>query len=159
MFWGLQYQTNQKTWNRLEDNRYPKEETILLKIPMALPYSLGDGSYKRMRGEFEHQGEFYKGIKQKLQQDTLYIVCIKDQKQKHLVNTMTRYEKMSNDLPSKTKNTRNIWSKLGTEYESLLQLKTIHTAGWSITFPYSQGTSEIISFEQAVQSPPPKIFS
>ena len=34
--------------------------------------------YERVNGEFEHNGEFFKLVKQKLENDTLNIVCIKD---------------------------------------------------------------------------------
>jgi hypothetical protein len=47
-----------------------KDETILLKIPVAVPYQIDSEGYERVDGEFEHQGEFYRLVKQKYQNDT-----------------------------------------------------------------------------------------
>ena len=160
VFWGLRYQGDKKTWSRLEAAQYSEAETILFKIPMALPYPVNEGVYEQMKGEFEHNGNFYKGIKQKFERDTLFVLCVKDQKEKNLANTMTSYEKASNDLPSKSKHGQGLLSKLLNEYEPFHQIEVIHQNGWLLTSPNSTSTSlDLLAFELSVQSPPPKFPS
>jgi hypothetical protein len=139
----------------LEAGNYSEEETTLLKIPMALPYPVYNEDYQPLQGEFEHQGNFYKGIKQKLQGDTLYIVCVKDTSKKHLVGTMNKYAKESTDLPSQEK--KHTISKLLSEYESFSSMDIIQNEGWCVLTEYSLSTLDIINQDFPILSPPPKV--
>ena len=65
---------------------------------MTLPYHL-DSEYERVDGEIEHDGEFYRLVKQKLEKDTLYIVCIKDHDSKRIKQALADYVKTFTDKP------------------------------------------------------------
>lgn len=91
MFWGLRVQTDRELSNRLDANLYDPEETIQLRIPIALPYPIQSHDFQRVDGRFEHNGQQYKLIKHKLQSDTLYVVCLRDHATRRLVTTMTDY--------------------------------------------------------------------
>ena len=109
-----------------------------------------------MKGKFEHQGEYYKLIKQKLEGDTLYILCIKDNKEKHLNNKMIEFGNLSNDLPMQSKQSQNLLSKLLKEYEPLHQLVFITEEGWVANIKFSHLLFRMLEIEQLIQSPPPK---
>ena len=49
------------------------------------------------------KGEFYRLVKQKYQNDTLFIVCIKDQASKRIQQAVTDYAKTFTDKPIDTK--------------------------------------------------------
>ena len=91
VFWGLRVQTDRELSNRLDANLYDPEETIQLRIPIALPYPIQSHDFQRVDGRFEHNGQQYKLIKHKLQSDTLYVVCLRDHATRQLVTTMTDY--------------------------------------------------------------------
>jgi hypothetical protein len=78
---------------KLDAEQYNTLESIIIKIPLSLPYASDSKDFERVDGEFEHQGEFYRLVKQRLSQDTLFIVCIKDHKRKRISETETTLAK------------------------------------------------------------------
>ena len=100
MFWALRYQADQELQKQLDANNYSDGESVVIKIPMTLPYQTTSAAFERINGEFEHQGEFYQLVKQKLENDTLHIVCIKDHRGKQIVTSMVDFTKQSHDLPT-----------------------------------------------------------
>ena len=110
-----------------------------------------------MHGEFEHAGEFYKGIKQKLENDTLYIVCVKDNTKKDLSKTMNDYAKVINDLPAKSKSTNALLSKLIKEYVSFHSVVLLNQSyGEVFTFCSYEKPFHLLKQSTSVLSPPPE---
>lgn len=99
LFMGMRYKAKSEMVKRLDADQYAHEETITLKVPFSIPYNTDDDDYKRVDGEIEHRGEFYRLVKQKLVQDTLFIVCIKDFKTKHIKQALADYVKALTDKP------------------------------------------------------------
>ncbi len=159
VFWGIMYQTDKETWSRLEAEQYDQKESLTIKIPLALPYSLNEGVYENINGNFEQDGKFYKGIKQKLERDTLFILCIEDSEKAHLANTLADYQRVSSDLPSQSKQGQQLLSKVLNEYESFRQIEIIHYTGWEEIIPYSHSSLQLISSVRSVQYLPPKTLS
>jgi hypothetical protein len=100
LFMGLRFKTSQDLVQRLDNRDYSDDETVTLKVPMAIPYHIDSEEFERVDGEIEHQGEFYRLVKQKLMKDTLYIVCIKDMASKRLKQALADYVKTFTDKPS-----------------------------------------------------------
>lgn len=98
VFWGLRLQTDQQLSCRVDSNLYDENETIELKIPVALPYPIYQQDFERVDGRFEHDGDHFKMIKHKFENDTLYIVCIRDVETRELLNTMNSYVELSHGL-------------------------------------------------------------
>ena len=129
---------------------------MLLKIPLTLPYPVNEGVYEKINVDFEHDDIFYKGIKQKLDRDTLYILCYKDQQEKRLAKSLADYEKVSNDLSSKSKQSQDLLIKILKEYEGFNRIEAIEQSGWSMNLSYAESSVNLIAFERSVQVPPPK---
>ncbi len=90
--------------HKLDAGNYTDNQTVTLKIPFTLPYQLNTNfEYERINGSFQFQGEFYKLIKQKHVNDTLYIVCLRDSEEKHLNTVVTDFVKITNALPASSK--------------------------------------------------------
>lgn len=157
VFLGLRHQANNELKARLDADLYSNEEIVELKLPLTLPYPVEQGEYERVNGKFEHKGEFYKLVKQKFENDTLYVVCIKDHAEKRLVKTMTDYEKMTNDLPASSKNTLHFLGKLVKDFEHIDSEKTIQLNGWSQEIIYEIISPATISQSSRIPSPPPKV--
>ena len=85
--------------SRLNADHYAGSETITIRVPLNMPYSSNSDSYERTNGEFEYNGEFYRLVKQKRYNDTLYVVCIKDIDHQRLKETLNQY---ANSLTDKT---------------------------------------------------------
>ena len=76
---GLRYQNNVEMLEKLDLEDYNEAEMITVKIPISVPYASDSEEFERVDGLFEHKGEFYRLVKQRLFLDTLYVVCVKDQ--------------------------------------------------------------------------------
>jgi len=109
LFVGLQYQNNQILLQSFDNDTYNTDETVTLRIPLSVPYVDDDTEYQRVDGEFEHEGELYHLVKQRLSHDTLYVVCIKDHHGNRISKALKDYVKTFADnkaadgkAPSKT---------------------------------------------------------
>lgn len=156
VFWGLRYHANKVLVNRLDNNQYLHEETVELKIPVTLPYPLQSDDFERVHGKFEHDGEFYTLVKQKLANDTLYVICIKDHHEKRLVKTMTDYFKLSNDLPLNSKHATTFLGKLIKDFETFRGLTLERSCGWCAEQVFTESSSLLPERSISVIAPPPK---
>jgi hypothetical protein len=155
-FWALEFKTEQALSVRIDLNQYTSDETITIKIPVALPYPIQERDYERVDGTFEYNGEYFKMVKHKLQGDTLFVVCIKNQDQKEMVDTITDYVKLANDLPGNAKKALSFFGKLLKDFDH----------GYSTTYAISVEQAEEIAFARYADSlesvsrdllsPPPK---
>src|SRR5260221_2362496 len=131
MFWGLRYQANKELQQRLDEFDYTESQAVTIKIPLTLPYQLNREGFERLAGEFEYHGEFYKLVKEKLENDTLSIVCIKDHKEKQLVSTMIDFAKLSSDLPA-TSSMMKLLGNFLKEYDTAQGSLTIRSNSWQV---------------------------
>lgn len=90
VFLGMRYRNTQEFIQRLDAETYNTSETLTLKIPVSIPY-YGETEFVRVDGEIEHEGQFYRLVKQKYERDTLHIVCIRDVKRQHIQNALKDY--------------------------------------------------------------------
>lgn len=65
---------------RLNSDMYDLGASITFKVPLAVPYGVDSKAYENVSGEFQKDGQTYRLVKQRMYQDTLYIVCMKDEK-------------------------------------------------------------------------------
>jgi hypothetical protein len=155
VFWGLRISNDKIAWNKIEKSGYDESNAITIKMPMNLPYPMFQSDFHQTHDKFEYKGEFYKSVKQKIEGDTLYVVCVKDLGEKRLVNTMTKYAKESNDLPGHEKNQTSL-SKLLKEYVSISAVELIQSAGWCYTQCPTEDLLSFASRTSAVVIPPPR---
>ncbi|HMJ71227.1 MAG TPA: hypothetical protein VK508_20165 [Cyclobacteriaceae bacterium] len=85
---GLKTASGKDLTERLNSDMYDLGATVTFKVPLAVPYGTDSKSYERVDGEFEKDGEIYRLVKQRLYQDTLYIVCMKDEKTTKINNVL-----------------------------------------------------------------------
>ena len=104
--------------HRLDADAYSSQEVVVLTIPISLPYPIHEANYERADGELVYHGEFYHLVKQKVENDTLFMVCVKDLQQKRLERTMNEYANLANNLPASTKHAMDLFGKLFKDYTS-----------------------------------------
>ena len=100
VFLGLQYKNGKDMIKRIDAEKYSVSETVTIKIPIAIPYAVDSENFERVDGQFEHKGEFYRLVKQKLAKDTLYIVCIRDHENKRIDEAISSFVKTFTDKPA-----------------------------------------------------------
>lgn len=156
VFWGLRFQSDQELNRRLDANLYTRSETIEIKIPIALPYPIYTDDFQRVDGRFEHGGEFFKLVKHKLQNDTLYIVCIRDPESRHLVNTFTDYIQLAQSLPGTNQKALDFLGKLAKDFVSRAYIGLVQEGGFSATVPFCAVAALFEPRSIPVCTPPPE---
>lgn len=156
IFMGLQYQNRQQLVQRFDTNQYDESQTITFKVPLSIPYAGDRQDYVRVDGEFEHEGEFFHMIKQRLSQDTLYVVCVNDQQSKRIHRAMTDYVKtFGDDAAGSQDQSKTIVPSFIKEY--LLESHRIDGAssGWALPVCLHGALTVFIStFQSSIIHPP-----
>jgi hypothetical protein len=93
IFLGLKLRNDAATVLLLDRNDLDKFETVMFKIPISLPYTQDDTGFERIDGKYEYNGEFFRLVKQRYANDTLTIVCVKDQNEKVIESAIRTYVK------------------------------------------------------------------
>jgi len=141
---------------RLDNDLYSREETVTIKIPAAIPYQ-SNTDYQRVNGSFEHQGEFFKLIKQKIANDTLYVVCYRDHAEKKISGLLADFVKASNDLPQSSKSTAlKLLSNLSKDYELCSGISLHSSPGLLTRNLFPPQISFFRDHTLAIISPPPE---
>jgi hypothetical protein len=156
VLWVLRHHSNIVLSQRVDAENYTADETIELKIPVTLPYQLQERNFERVHGKFEYEGEFYTLVKQKFQNDTLHIVCIKNQQEKRLVSSMSDYVKLSNDLPGSSKKAVTFLGKLLKDFNPSSATDVVETESWSSEITFTSNSYSCRTAPHSLITPPPK---
>lgn len=157
VFWGLRKQVSFELTQQLDKGIYREAETVELKMSIPIPYVGTSDEFSRIKGKFEYNGNFYHLIKQKLENDTLYVVCIPDMKEKNLVSTMTDYAQVTNELPDQSKKVFHFLSKLLKEFRTSTTTSSNITTGWTIGIEHCATIDSTLPAFTSIASPPPKL--
>ena len=99
VFLGLQYKNDKEMIQKFDADNYTDSDIVTIKIPISIPYAMDSKDFERVDGKFEHKGIFYRLVKQKLSQDTLYVACVKDHENKRIDDAITSFVKTFTDAP------------------------------------------------------------
>lgn len=156
VFWALRSQAKIDLLHRLDAEAYSSEHVVVLTLPVSLPYPIHDPGYERAQGEVEYNGEYYQLVKQKVEHDTLFMVCVKDPNQKRLDKTLNEYTNLANGLPTSTKHTMDLLGKLFKDYTGTEFLALSFTQSQLQAIFIVRTDVLIHSQIQSVDSPPPE---
>ncbi len=157
VFVGLQFKNSREMQARFDNEDYSKTQEITIKVPITVPYATDSREYTRVDGEFEHQGEVYRMVKQKLQSDTLYIVCVKDNTSKDIKQALADYVKTFSDKPVSEKGNSKTAQNLIKDYMvSSTTLQTI-SDGWNNMLTQGIQARGYNPHSIQLNSPPPKV--
>jgi len=116
IFWGLQYHAGRQIEARADAGAYTSDDEVIFHVPLALPYPTMHNEFTRANQTFEHDGEFYQVIKQKIENGQLVLICLKDQQQKKLTRALSELTKV-NHLPGDAKQTLRTLAKLFKDFQ------------------------------------------
>lgn len=156
VFVGLQFKNIQELQARFDDDDYAREHEVTIKVPITIPYATDSKDYTRVDGEFEHQGEVYRMVKQKLQKDTLYIVCVKDITSKDIKQALADYVKTFTDKPINEKGQAKSLQNLIKDFMVTSTTLESTSDGWNHVLTLSMKMSALQSLSIPLNSPPPK---
>ena len=154
LFWALQSRADEQLAKQLDDNINQVDHSFEIKIPLTLPYPLQQTDFQRKDGEFVYKNEHFRLVKQKLENDTLTIVCIKNHKAQQLTIVMDEFSaKTSSDQSDGLM----FPGKAMQEYEPLEFLQLVTSKGWSLSLEKISPISDFSSVALAFPSPPPRV--
>ena len=155
VFVGLQYQNSRNQISRLDAELYDESETFTLKVPISIPYAVDQTEFERVDGEFEHEGQFYRMVKQKLSNDTLHIVCIKDHQGTRITKALKDYVKSFTDKPAHGKSDGKSTITLMKDYIPSAYSIGHGSDGWSTMItPFKPSENLVPSFCASIVHPP-----
>ena len=127
----MQQKVNAQLETGLDNNLYNESELVELKVPLNLPYQTSWSAFQRCDGEIQIDGILYKYVKQKVANDTLYLMCIPNQKKMHLETTR-------NDLFAKANGiAQHDNSQKSNKAPAPLSLKNLQSVYDDFSFVYS----------------------
>lgn len=157
VFVGLEFKNSREMQARFDNEDYARSQEITIKVPLTVPYATDSREYTRVDGEFEHQGEVYRMVKQKLQSDTLYIVCVKDNASKDIKQALADYVKTFTDKPvSEKSNTKAAQNLIKDYMASSTSLQSMND-GWSNVLTQGTQAKSYDPHSIRLNSPPPKV--
>ena len=157
MYWALESKAKKDLVQRLDVDNFASSDLVIISIPMSLPYPLQQQQgYERVDGEFEYQGEYYRLVKQRLENDTLFMVCIKDHSKKKLEKVLNEYSNHANNLPQSANKTLDVFGKLFKDFtpNTITQITTGN--GWSAAISFADIQIALFDLDRPVNSPPPR---
>lgn len=155
IFIGLQFKYAQEANSRLDNDLYAAGDAITFKIPLSIPYAT-DRDYERVNGEVTHEGEVYRLVKQKLFQDTLYLVCVKDKQSKKINQALTDYVKTFSDKPMNSKQSNKLDFSFIKDYLNSFVKIECHACGWLKNVKHKEFTTDFLSLYSPPIKYPPK---
>lgn len=157
VFWGLRFQTDQKVSGWIDAEKYHPGDLIELKIPVSLPYPIYQTGYERVEGIIEHNGEFFRLVKQKYESDTVYVLCVRDVHTEHLVNVMNDYLKKTQPVPASPvqNKTLQFLGKLFTDFYTE-SVQIVAHAGYCLELLFDSRVGRFQCPLLLVLAPPPR---
>ncbi len=155
VFVGLRLSSEASLRQQFNAELYLGEE-VTIKIPITIPYASDSRGYERVDGDFEYNRQVYRLVKQKLQRDTLFIVCIKDNETQKINQALADYVKSYTDKPFSAKQnakTLNVFSK---DYVSTTTAIESASSGWNFLATEISTPSNLYQsdFNQHIVQPP-----
>lgn len=155
IFVGLRFSSEAALRQQFDAEMYSGVE-VTIKVPITIPYASDSRGYERVDGDFEYDGQVYRLVKQKLQSDTLFIVCIRDNETQKINQALADYVKSYTDKPFSTKQnakTLNVFSK---DYVSTTTVIESASSGWNFLATETATPSNLYQFDfnQSVVQPP-----
>jgi hypothetical protein len=154
VFLGMHYQNDLAMSKALDTNNYDTLNAVTLKVPVSIPYKPDQSDFERVEGQFEHNGELYRMLKQRYANDTLTVVCIRDTEHKKIDLALSDYVKTFTDKPD-TKPAGKVSINFIKDYLPIsFQIKSA-TEGWTLPVTHNSFYKSLISnFSASFVHPP-----
>jgi hypothetical protein len=155
VFIGLHLKNDIAMSEALDSDLYDQSKTITLKVPVSIPYMPDQSDFDRVDGQFEHQGELYRMVKQRYAKDTLTVVCVKDTEHKKIDLALADYVKTFTDKAADSKPTAKTTITFIKDYLPMsCEIKPV-TNGWTMAVQHNLHHQSLIpTFSASIIHPP-----
>ena len=155
---GLQYRNDRAMTRMFDSGTYEELQTITIKLPLAVPYLSDYEGFERVDGKFWHEGQFYRLVKQKYAQDTLTIVCVKDQKKVRIQDALSNFVKTFADAPIQNQANAKLVFSISKDYLHETLIVRVLAAGWQAEImPGGECLQLIPTFIPTITHPPERV--
>ena len=157
IFLGMQYRNDMAMLKAFDSNSYDQSREITIKVAVSIPYMPDQSNFERVNGKFEHQGEFYRLVKQRYSKDTLTVVCIRDIEHKKIDQVLTNYIKTFADkVPENSPSSKITLNFLKDYLTTAFSIRSL-SSGWAAPMIRSSSTGTLVpSFTSSITHPPKK---
>jgi len=100
LFQYLIFRSDERMANTIQHHQYNKTELVQVKVPMHLPNVVNWDNYEQINGEMQLKGHYYKYVGLKITRDTMFLLCLPDNKKTRLENEHIQLAKQENDSPT-----------------------------------------------------------
>jgi hypothetical protein len=154
----MHHQARLKLLNRFDTRQYDRNELVVLSIPLNLPYPVETSEPERVDVKFDYDNETYRLVQRRFENDTIFLVCIRDLESTRISNNLTEYINLTQELPGSNKEAISFLSKLNKDFTKTL----------NIAFPTLIGLQQtqtphvefiLNSSDRPIESPPPDLLS
>lgn len=104
-FQFLIQQSDRQIVEKLDNNQYSYNQLVQVKVPLNLPYSTNWNDFERYDGHVDFNGIHYNYVMRKVYNDTLYLLCIPNEKKMQLYHAKSDYQRLLTDAPAKNSDT------------------------------------------------------
>ena len=143
--------------HQLDLDQYDPANLVEIKVAVNLPYLSNWTDFEKYQGETEINGVHYKYVKRRLVNDTLVLLCVRNETKNQLRSAQSDYFKQVNDLQASKKSTN------GKDHQSnapvsdymlkeMLTLCEYHSIITSHHSPYDQQLSNTVKL--VTEQPP-----
>jgi hypothetical protein len=155
VFLGLHLKNDIAMSKALDSDLYDQSNTITLKVAVSIPYMPDQTEFDRVNGQFEHNGELYRMVKQRYAKDTLTVVCVKDTEHKKIDLALADYVKTFTDTASDTTPTSKLSISFIKDYLPIAFKINSATEGWSLPVRHNSYYQNLIpTFSASIIHPP-----
>ena len=126
----LQEQAGRQLSERLELDQVSDKEILEVKVPLNLPYPITSTGFERVEGVVKSGDRYYQLLKQKIENDTLTLVLVKDHKSNHLEDVLYTLDEQQGSGTT-DEGTLNVSIKLLQEFVATAQSITSGNAPWT----------------------------
>lgn len=100
----FQAQSHRALSQQVDNNDYDQEDLVEIKIPLNLPYMSTNTDFERIDGTVESGGVYYNYVKRKIDRDTLYMLCLKNERSTQLEKSKNDFRAGVHDFSTQKKN-------------------------------------------------------
>jgi hypothetical protein len=156
VFSVLKLQAGQELSHNLDLQNVIDEESVVVKVPLHLPYPINSTGFERVKGTIKSGGRYFQMLKQKIENDTLTLVLVQDKKSNQIEDAIqTLDQQQSNEQSPEA--TLNFSIKLVQDFIALGISILPGTNPWYREIGSTGFLSKLDPAELDGINPPPKI--
>ncbi len=155
VFLGLHLRNDIAMSRAMDSDRFNPSNIITISVAVSIPYMPDQADFDRVDGEFEHNGELYRLVKQRYAKDTLTVVCIRDTEHKKINRALSDYVKTFSDKATDTTPASKTTFSFIKDYLPISFEVTSETEGWTLQLLRDTSYQSLIpTFTASIIHPP-----